>query len=332
MLKYLFTITALFIFVYATADAAVDIYLTNQDNVRTTQFGRGDSVYIEGSCPVAASSEDGIRFYIAYDKNWVDGDKLTDVSASIESLKVSSDAIPRTLIWRSPLNDGAYDVIIDVNNDYILQAYENCILGMTGTGFRVGNPPPAPTPAPSPTPPPPAPAPTPTPAPSILEQPQNFSLQDAVEVKNFANVRKSAGGLQLGQQTKGAQGIIVGGPVKASVSGKEYWFWSVDFTEDPDGWVSDQTLIEASAKPAEQPKDEPAKVETISEPATTTVQAAAEVPVQAPEPAEKELAQVSDASSTSGMNQLINALVIGMAILLGLVVGSSIIARAMRKG
>src|SRR3989338_9274480 len=121
MLKYLFTITALFIFVYATADAAVDIYLTNQDNVRTTQFGRGDSVYIEGSCPVAASSEDGIRFYIAYDKNWVDGDKLTDVSASIESLKVSSDAIPRTLIWRSPLNDGAYDVIIDVNNDYILQ-------------------------------------------------------------------------------------------------------------------------------------------------------------------------------------------------------------------
>lgn len=328
--KYLLTIVALFIFSYPAMAVEPDIYLTNQDGVKTTQFGKDDSIYLEGSCPVAASSDEGIRIYIAFDKTWADGDKLSDVSASIESLpKVSSDVIPHTLIWRNPLNDGAYDVVIDVNNDYVLQAYENCIIGKTTTGFRVGSapPPPAPTPAPQPTPPPPAPAPAPAPAPS-LEPPQEFSLQNNVEVKNLANVRKSPGGSQIGQQGKAAQGTIVGGPVKAEISGQSYWFWNVDFNEAPDGWVADQTLTEASVKSVEEPKDEPAP-EITSEPEPTPADETAKAPTQ--EISKEELAQASNAGGNSGMNQLFNSVIIAIAILLGLVIGSSIIARAIRK-
>lgn len=326
--KYLLAIIALFIFSYPAVAAEPDIYLTNQDGVKTTQFGRGDSIYLEGSCPVAPSSLDGIRIYIAFDKGWADGDKLSDVSAAIESMKVSSDMIPKTLIWRSPLNDGAYDVVIDVNNDYVLQGYENCIIGKTGAGFRVGSappPPPAPAPVVPPPPPAPAPAPAPTPAPS-LEPPQEFSLQDSVEVKNLANVRKSPGGSQIGQQGKAAEGSIAGGPVKAAIGGGSYWFWNVDFEDDPDGWVADQTLTEASTKPAEEPKKEPAP-EITSEPEPTPAEKTAEASTQ--ETTKEELAQASNVNS--GMGQLVNAIVIGLAILLGLVIGSSIIARAIRR-
>lgn len=334
MIRYLFVITALFVFSYA-ATAAPDLYLTNQDGIKTTQFTRTDSVYIEGFCPVASSSKEGVRFYIARDKTWSDGDKLVDVSAGIESLSVSSDVIPRTLIWRYPLNDGAYDVVIDVNNDYVLQSYENCIIGAFNTGFLVGNvlpPPPPPilsTPPATPTLTPPAPVPSPQSSTS-LESPQSFSLGDSVEVKNFANVRKSAGGLQLGQQYAKSYGSIIGGPVKAAIDGKNFWFWNVNFEIDPDGWVADQTLAKTIAKPVDEPKIlEPIVEGTTTQPEVVVATIKTE-PTQDQKPGEEKLAQISSGAS-SGMNSFMGAGIIGLAIFLGLIMGSYIISRAIRK-
>lgn len=342
LIKYLLTIAALLIF-FQPAVGATGIYLTNQNGVQTTQFSQDDSIYLEGSCALAPSSADGIRIYVAFDKTWTEGNKLSDVSSSIESLKVTSDVIPRTLIWRNPLNNGAYDAIIDINNDLVLQPYENCIIGKNDTGFRVGSAPPTPassTPTPSTTPspqitPPALPTPPPTP-PTQPEPPQIFSLQDYIEIKNLANVRKSPGGPELGRQYAKSQGTIIGGPVKAKLGGQNFWFWNVDFEEKSDGWVADQTLIKSRTKPTEELKTEEAEEKKVSqgnidETIATTTPKKPEVSTPTAETQGKNLAQISEAGGNSGTNQFINALTIGIAILLGLVIGSSIIARAMRR-
>lgn len=309
------------------------IFLTNQDGVRTVQFGRGDSIYLEGTCPVAASAADAIRIFITPDKNWGDGDLLSDVSSGIESLKTPTDAvIPRTLIWKSPLNDGAYDVVIDVNADYIHQSYENCVIGAAEVGFRVGSASPAPPPPPpmsvssSSSPPPPTPPEAPPPSSAVA--PPTFSLNDYVEVKNLANVRQSAGGRQIGQQTKGVFGVIVGGPVRANIGGQSFWFWNVNFDNDPDGWVAEQTLKRTPERIKKEPKEESSIKEEENAPES---EAAAVIPEVSPKDAEqKSLAQVS-ANSWVGTNPLMNSIIIGLAILLGFVIGSSIIARSLRK-
>lgn len=263
---------------------------------------------------------------------------MQDVSAGIEALQIPSNGtIVSTKIWNYA-NGGAYDAIIDTNNDMILQDYESCIVGKTDIGFRVGivaTPTPTPTPVPTPTPTPvvltPSPTPTPAPVTPVPSQPsQLFTLDSYVETKSLANVRKSPGGTLLGQQLSGVGGTVIGGPVQASLSGIPQWFWNVNFNDGPDGWVAEFTLKSATKpvpktepEPTPEPEatPEPSQEVTITEPA----------PVLTEKPFEGNLAQVSESAGNSGWNSFLGAAVIGLAILLGLIIGSSIIARAIRK-
>ncbi len=218
------------------------IFLTNQNGVQTTQFESGDSIYVEGICEPSAGAtinDEAIsKVFIASDKTWQTNDDLSDISGGIETIRVSYDAkIPRTKIW-GPLKEGAYDVLIDTNSDFVLQAYEQqCVIGLTDTGFRVGNPVPvlsSPPPASTP-PPPPVSAPTPSVSSVDSEPSAVLSLDEYVEVKSVSDVRKSPGGILVGTQNKGALGIVVGGPAKASLGGKKYWFWNINFAGGSDG-------------------------------------------------------------------------------------------------
>lgn len=312
------------------------VYLTDASGNKITQFQVGDSVYLEGICPSAG----GViaRIYITPDKTWKAGDQLQDVSAGIEALQVPSNGtIERTKIWNYA-NGGAYDAIIDTNNDLILQDYESCIVGKTDIGFRVGivaTPTPTPTPVPTPTPTivvlTPSPTPTPAPVTPAPSQPsQSFTLDSYVKTKSLANVRKSPGGTLLGQQLSGVGGAVVGGPVQASLSGIQQWFWNVNFDDGPDGWVAEFTLKSAT-RPVPKTEPEPTpKPETDPEPIQ---EAPITEPTPAPteKPSEGNLAQVSESAGNSGWNSFAGAAIIGFAILFGLVIGSSMIARAIRK-
>ena len=330
-------ITLFFLLALPAFGQETGVYLTDANGNKISQFNVGDSVYLEGICPSAGGT--AARIYIAFDKTWKAGDELRDVSAGIEIMQVPSNGtVARTKIWNYAI-EGAYDMLIDTNNDLILQDYESCIIGKTDMGFRVGSPPPPPpvvtptptpvAPIPTPTPPsPPMPAPTPIIISSPSSQPsQIFSLGAYVEVKNLANVRQAPGGSQIGQQTKGALGTIAGGPVQASIAGIKYWFWNVDFIDAPDGWVAENT-IQAASKPKPEPEPTPEVVEK-SEPEPEIK--VAEAPVEDKKPAEKELAQISETTQGLGLNSFLGSLIIGVAILFGLVIGSSIIARAIRK-
>jgi len=137
-------------------------FLTDQDGTQTLQFGLDDKVYIEGVC-TPASGGSSVKIYITYDKVWNAGDALSDVAGGAETISMfGGPEIPRTIIWPQ-LYAGAFDIVMDTNNDLILQEYEkSCIIGVDGAGFRVGIQPPPPPPPPPPvvTPPPAAPPPT----------------------------------------------------------------------------------------------------------------------------------------------------------------------------
>jgi len=308
------------------------VFLSNQDGTPQTQFEMSDSIYIEGYCAPAAGQT--IKIYITHDQNWQGNEELSDISMGIETLDISGTGqIPRTMIWKRPLQ-GSYDVLVSTNttNNFPpkLFAYEvQCVIGATDTGFRVGNPTPISTPVPTPAPTPiwtPAPTPVstavPTPAPTQKpsEPSQVFSLGDYVEVKSLSNVRKSPGGTLAGTHIEGEAGVVVGGPVEAYLSGTRYWFWNIDFEDDPDGWVAEKTLKITTA-PLPEPTEEPAPT-----PEPTAVQQSNNVQEEAED--EKILAQVSDIGSSS----LMGSVVIGIALFFGLVFGSVIIGRALRRG
>ncbi|MEK7090335.1 MAG: hypothetical protein AAB930_01990, partial [Patescibacteria group bacterium] len=181
-------------------------------------------------------------------------------------------------------------------------------------------------PAVTPPPPPPPPA----------EPSQNFSLNSYVAVKGLSNVRATPGGTFLGEQNEGAIGEVVGGPVLAKVKGAGYWFWNINFENDPDGWVAESTLksvpkpelAEDKAKPAENAEAQVAGAATESEPAIEAVKTAP--PEQAPIETTAQT-QVAQATGTPGANSLASAVVIGLAILIGLIAGSWVISRAIYR-
>lgn len=328
-MKRLLFIAFLAIFALPSYAEETSIYLTKEDGTRTTQFSGGEPIYLEGTCPSAGNVD--ARIYIMTDKNWSSGTSMQDVSAGIEIVSVpNTDVVPRTKVWNA-WADGAYDLVLDTNNNMTWELYEKCLLGETGAGFTIGSgasPAPSPAPAPAlvlpPPPPPPAPAPVAATPPPPSQPSTAFSLDDYIEVKNLANVRKSPGGSTLGQQSKGQGGIIVGGPAQATVGGTSYWFWNINFDEDPDGWVSEST-IETATKP--KPVQETAATEPEMKEAVKILE---ETPREE-KPAEKELAQVADSNYKLFSNPLVGAIIIGLAILLGLVLGSSIIAKALRR-
>lgn len=298
-------------------------FLTNQNSVQTTQFGNDDEIYIEGIC-LPANQEPG-KIYITSDKIWQTNDQLFDISGGIETFAASSDGrIPRTKIWNKPPSQGTYDVAIDTNNDLILQEYEKqCVIGLIGAGFRVGNPPPPAETTPPPSSPPASPPPA-SPPPSAKPS-KSFSLGEYVETDSLSNVRKSAGGTAFGTQAEGALGIVIGGPTQASLGGKYFWFWKIDFKDDPDGWVSESNLKSAAA-----PQEEVAVEETVATTSPSTEANAIEEKPKEETANEKMLAQVSTMFRNFGSNPLMGSIIIGAALFFGLVLSSIIISRAIR--
>ncbi|TSC73698.1 MAG: hypothetical protein G01um101444_480 [Parcubacteria group bacterium Gr01-1014_44] len=340
-MKKAFATLSLFALAFAAHGAGSEIKLLNQDGTQTTQFALTDKISLEGVCLPASGSY--AKIYITLDKNWVSSDTLSDISGGIETVQVVGSAeIPRTVIWQMPY-EGAFDVIIDSNNDLVLQEFElQCATGATGIGFRVGSPTPPPAPPPAPPPPPAAPSPTPPlppppapppPPPTPAEPSDLFSLDDYIKEKNISNVRKTPGGSLLGKQSEDAGGIIIGGPVRASVGGSSYWFWNIDFEDGVDGWVSESTIGAASppppppppAPPPAPPPPPPPPAESVVGAPTSDVGAA-----PAPESPAKETS-LAQASNDGATNSIMNALILGVAILAGFVLGSFIIARALRK-
>lgn len=87
-------------------------------------------------------------------------------------------------------------------------------------------------------------------------QSTKFKVNDRVSVRNGpANVRKTAGGLLVGQQQNDAQGTITAGPIAAAIADSTdptiYNWWSVNFDLDSsvDGWVGEGTLTLATVTP-----------------------------------------------------------------------------------
>ncbi len=348
-MKKLFGIVPFIFFFLALPVSAEEagLFLTNQSSDKTTQFQIGDEIHIEGICLPA--NQDVYKIFVIRDKTWQIGDKLSDVSGGIETLTASADgSVPRTQIWKIPnqtVYEGMYDIIIDTNNNYTLEDYERqCVIGITDAGFRVGAPPPPPPPVVEtpPTPPPPPPVvsePEPTPPPPPAEPSTAFSLDQYVVAKSLSNIRKSAGGKLVGTQIKGALGVVVGGPVRASIGGSDYWFWNINFENDPDGWVSESMIKNAPApKPEPAPVEEAAVNESIVEPLANNETTATGTATTTIEETPKEeitsgglLAQVSDANKDIDLKPFMDSIILGGLIFLGLILGSVIVAEAIKR-
>ena len=233
-MNYILIIFIAFLAFNAQAQGS-SIYLTDKDGTQKTQFEKSDSIFIAGLC--APASGQIAKVYTTDDKTWTGGASLYDVSSGIESVDVPNNGeLPRTEIWKYLHDDGAYDVLVDTNNDFKLQDFElDCVIGASGTGFKIGNPAPLPLSPPPPpatqstTPPPPPATPPPPPPPPPSQPSKTFSLDSYVEVKSLSNIRESAGGIKIGEQIAGTVGKVAGGPVQASVGGTNYWFWNIDF-------------------------------------------------------------------------------------------------------
>ena len=67
-----------------------------------------------------------------------------------------------------------------------------------------------------------------------------FSVGDSVRTTAKTSVRSAASGsgVVVGNQPKGASGKVVEGPVYWN----NQWWWKVDFTRSPDGWVAETKL------------------------------------------------------------------------------------------
>ncbi len=330
-MKNLFGIAIFLLLAFPVFAEEPRIFLTNQNGVQTTQFEIDDEIYIEGICLPA---QEVVKIYITHDKTWHTGDELSDVSSGIETFMGSVDGkIPRTKIWNKPLNQGTYDVVIDTNSDSALQEYEKqCIIGVTDAGFRVGNPaPPLPPAEKTPSSPPPASTPPPPPPPLPAKPSVVFLLNEHVETKSLSNIRKSPGGVLIGAQDQGALGVVVGGPIQASLSGNNYWFWNINFEDDPDGWVAASMLKSAPApveKIATEKNTAEPLVDTVTADTATTV--IKEIP-QKEIATEKMLAQVSGIDGGSDLNPFMGSIIMGAALFFGLIFGSIIIARALRR-
>lgn len=321
---YYYAPIILFVAPFFAAHAELSIRATDTSGNEKVNFAIGESIYISGACHLI-DTVNKPRVFITPDQNWVSEETLSDVSGSIEIISGDVDGnIPTTLIWENP-RAGSYDVVVDTNNNYKHENFEACIDGISTTGFTVDTP--IPPPAPTPPPPQPTPLPPPTPQPTSLPQPApqpttppspstKFSSGERVVVPELANVRQTAGGTLVGKQEKDAEGTITGGPTW--VAKIAFWFWRVDFDTGTDGWVAESVIT--ASPPTPPPPEEPAP-EIKTQDQTPTPQS----------PTPPQPAQVYNQTAPGGLGGLSGAFIIGIALLLGLIVGSSIIARALRK-
>jgi hypothetical protein len=77
-------------------------------------------------------------------------------------------------------------------------------------------------------------------------QAASFAIGDRVQANAVLNVRSTAAGTLLGTQPNGASGTIVAGPTNATLSGVSYTWWDVSWANNPQGWVVQDGLTEAT--------------------------------------------------------------------------------------
>ncbi|OGZ41425.1 MAG: hypothetical protein A3C80_03875 [Candidatus Ryanbacteria bacterium RIFCSPHIGHO2_02_FULL_45_43] len=339
MAYLIFSLLAFFVLAHPAHALVAELKIVDAEGNEKKNFSKDEDVYLAGKCALANGNE--VKIFISRDKSeWTSDQNLSDVSGEIETVKIKDTDLPIIPIWKHPLNNGSYDVIIDSNGNFKLDSFENCIAHVATAGFTVEsqvvspstNPQPQSTPSPVYVPP----LPPPPPAQITVQQSEPpkpstiFSLEERIEVKSLSNVRASAGGSLVGQQPAGVEGVIVGGPVYATLLGIGYWFWNIDYDIDPDGWTAEKTLKIAEVPPPE-PESEPTpplpteSTEVLEPPAQQDV-----APSIQDSGKESELAAVSENSPVNNIDVLggiWGAGIIGLAIVLS----AWILGRAVRK-
>lgn len=100
----------------------------------------------------------------------------------------------------------------------------------------------------------------------------SFSLNSRVLCNDSGvNVRNSAGGTIVGQQSLNVQGTVIGGPTNASVGTTSYTWYNVNFDSGQDGWVASTYLSAASLPRPTTSSVSPSTVVGSSSPRTFTV-------------------------------------------------------------
>lgn len=100
----------------------------------------------------------------------------------------------------------------------------------------------------------------------------SFSLNSRVLCNDSGvNVRNSAGGTIVGQQSLNVQGTVIGGPTNASVGTTSYTWYNVNFDSGQDGWVASTYLSAASLPRPTTSSVSPSSVVGSSTPRTFTV-------------------------------------------------------------
>jgi hypothetical protein len=80
-----------------------------------------------------------VTLYVVADKTaWNDGDVLIDISDGPETLTLDSGPGNQTIrIWAPPLTVGAYDIVMDANNNGVFETGTDLIDSVLITGFHV---------------------------------------------------------------------------------------------------------------------------------------------------------------------------------------------------
>ena len=116
-----------------------EIWTTNENGERQNSFSVYESVYLSQRYHIAHDSQE---IYIVPDRDWYDGDLLTDLPRyGIHIIDTSLHVIDAShLIWNSddlPLIPGAYDVVYDQNNNGIYDIEWDLVCGFRVPGFIV---------------------------------------------------------------------------------------------------------------------------------------------------------------------------------------------------
>ena len=94
-----------------------------------------ETVYLSGGDFL---SDGSYALYIVEDADWVGGEDLSGLSRYGEtSVDVTGGTVDNELIWGPPLIEGAYDVIVDVDDDGEFATDKDEICGLSVAGFHV---------------------------------------------------------------------------------------------------------------------------------------------------------------------------------------------------
>lgn len=116
-----------------------NINAVNENGLRIETVTTDEDIYISGICEAAAGTH--VEVFVVNDRGtWKDETVLTDVSGTVESIKVDADGeVPLSRVWTHELDEGEYDVVLDSDGNKEYDEDEDCVADKSGTGFTVIN-------------------------------------------------------------------------------------------------------------------------------------------------------------------------------------------------